>query len=195
VSITATTQFLAGGNILLSPSPGGSPTTIIGDTSRIRIIGTYDAATNSITANQVISGLNPVRTDNTTIVLDGLVQSVTGPGRFRLNDTDVDASATVAGAIVQGNHVQVRGRKSSGILTASEFRLIRDSDRIEYVVQGDITDYASASAFKLRGESINAISASFTGGSATDLANGKKIRIRGFAGPGQIAATSVTFLP
>ena len=179
------------GGLLPSPAP---PISSIGENARVRVIGSFDAARNTFIATQIIGGLNPVRNDNSVLVLDGLVQSVSAVGRFRVNDTEVDATAAGAGTLLPGTHVQVRGRKLAGILVANEFRLIGASARIEYVVQGVVTDFISLANFKVRGEAINAGSAIFIGGAAALVANGRQVRIKAFAGPGQLTATELTFV-
>ncbi len=176
-----------------SPSPA-PPIQSIGENARVRVIGTYDPASNTLSATKVISGLNPVRDDNSVLVLDGLVKSVSGAGRFRVNDTDVDAAAVGAGVLVPGTHVQVRGRKTAGTLMASEFRVIAANTRIEYIVQGDVTDLVSLMNFKVRGESINAGTANFSGGAPSLLTNGRQVRVKAVAGPGQLTATEVMFV-
>lgn len=179
------------GGILASPAP---PLVSIGTNSRVRAIGSYDASSNTLTATQIVSGLTPVRNDNSILVLDGLVQSVTGAGRFRLNDTDVDAIAVGGTNALVGSRVQVRGRKLAGVLVASEYRLITPSERTVFTVQGDVTDFASVAAFRVRGEAISANGATFTGGTAADLANGKRVRIRAVAGAGVLNAMEVAFV-
>lgn len=191
VTVSANSAALIIGGIQPSPAP---PIMSIGENARVRVIGSYDPTSNTLTATQVIGGLNPVRTDNSVLVLDGLVQSASGAGRFRLNDTDIDAAAAGAGVLMPGARVQVRGRKQAGILVASEFRLIAANTRIEYTVQGPISDFVSSMNFKVRGETINAGTAVFVGGTPAMLVNGRQVRVKAVAGPGELTATEVTFL-
>ncbi len=174
-----------------SPAP---PIASIGENARVRVIGTFDATSNTLNATQIVGGLNPVRNDNSVLVLDGLVQSVSAAGRFRVNDTDVDATAAGAGTLTPGAHVQVRGRKLAGILVASEFRLIGANEQIVYTVQGVVSDLVSMADFKVRGEAINGAAAVFNGTPGL-LASGRQVRVKAVAGPGQLTATEVTFLP
>ncbi len=187
---TSGATLIIGGAPQISPSPGA----LIAENTRVRVIGVFDAARNSVAATQVVGGLTPVRNDNSVLVLDGVVQSVTAPGRFRLNDTDVDAGAVGGNLVVAGARVQVRGRKAAGVLTASEFRQIAAADRITYVIQGDIANFNSVASFRVRGELLSAATATFVGGTAADLANGRRVRIRAVAGAGTIQASDVTFV-
>lgn len=178
--------------VLPSPRPPGSA---LSENARVRVIGTLDVATNTVIATQIIAGLSPVRNDNSIIVLDGLVQSVTAPGRFRLNDTDVDATAVGGGAVVAGNRVQVAGRKTLGTLNATRFKAIGATERLEYTLQGPITEFATFAAFKVRGELIDATSATIAGGTAVELAAGKRVLVKAYAGPGTLVASQVSILP
>lgn len=172
----------------------GAPLVSVGLNGRVRAVGTYDPASNTLVATQVLGGLTPVRNDNSILVLDGLVQSVTTPGRFRLSDTDVDATAVGGASAIVGSRVEVRGRKLAGVLQATEYRLITPGERTVFTVQGDVTDFASIAAFRVRGELFSANGATFTGGTAADLANGKRVRVRAVAGAGMLNATEVTFV-
>ena len=191
IQVAAGSAQVSIGGVLPSPAP---PLVTVATNSRVRAIGSFDTATNTLTATQIIGGLNPVRTDNALLVLDGVVQAVTSAARFRLNDTEVDASAAGGGGATAGARVQVRGRKLAGVLVASEYRQIGAGERIAYSVQGEISDYASVAAFRVRGELVSANTAIFSGGSASDLANGKRVRVRAVAGAGQLEATQITFV-
>lgn len=191
IQVAAGSAQVSIGGVLPSPAP---PLVTVATNSRVRAIGSFDAATNTLTATQIIGGLNPVRTDNALLVLDGVVQAVTSAGRFRLNDTEVDASAAGGGGATAGARVQVRGRKLAGVLVASEYRQIAAGERISFSVQGEISDFASVAAFRVRGELVSANTAIFSGGSASDLANGKRVRVRAVAGAGQLEATQITFV-
>jgi hypothetical protein len=185
--------FVVGGLIVLpSPKP---PVSTLAENTRVRVIGTYDAATNTITATQVIGGLNTTRNDNTFIVLDGIVESVSAPGRFRLNETDVDAIAVGGSAVAAGTRVQLSGRKAAGVLTATKLKVVSASDRLEYIVQGPVSDFVSLAAFKVRGELIDASTASVSGGTAAELANGRQVLVKCGAGSGKLLATQVSLLP
>ena len=191
VATGAATLAMVGGVV---PSPA-VPVSSLGNNVRVRVIGTFDANSNTIVAAQVLNGLASVRDDNSVIVLDGIVQSVTSPGRFRLSDTDVDAGTVGGAAAVPGARVQVRGRKLLGVLTASEFRVISAGTRIEYSLQGEIANFASIASFMVRGELIDASAAIVTGGLAIDLANGRRVRVKASAGPGRLSASEVAFVP
>jgi hypothetical protein len=59
---------------------------------------------------------------------------------------------------------------------------------------GPITDFASKASFKVQGQSVDASTATFSGGTETDLGNGKLVRVEGALDAGVVKATIVRFL-
>ena len=169
-------------------------TSSIVENARLRVSGNYSVGSNSLVANQIVTGIPVVRNDNTNIVLDGIVQSVGANGRFRLNDTDVETTAVNAATATIGSRIQVKGVKTAGVLVATDFRRIGVGERIQYVVQGEIANLVSAGNFKIRGESISASTATFVGGTAADLVNGRTVRIKVQVVAGRLEATEVSFV-
>ncbi len=169
-------------------------TSSIVENARVRAVGNYSVGSNSMVANQIVTGIPVIRNDNTNIVLDGIVQSVGANGRFRLNDTDVETTTANAATATIGSRIQVRGVKTAGVLVATDFRRIGVGERIQYVVQGEIASFVSAANFSIRGESFNASTATFVGGTAADLVNGRTVRIRAQAIAGRLEATEVSFV-
>ncbi len=177
-------------------------TTSVVENTRVRVIGplaglgtrTGQILFYIMNANQIVAGIPIARNDNSIIVLDGIVQSINATGRFRLNDTDVDTTAANAATIAVGSRVQVKGRKTAGVLTATDFRRIAAGERIQYTVQGDIANFVSTANFTVRGESINASTATFIGGTAANLVNGRTVRIKAQAIGGHLEAIEVSFV-
>ena len=184
----------AGVSSVTTPTGTVPGTTSIVENTRVRVLGTYSANTNSMAASQIVVGIPVVRNDNTIIVLDGVVQSLGTNGRFRLNDTDVETTAANAALATVGSRVQVKGRKLAGVLTATDFRRIASGERIQYAVQGDVANFVSAANFTVRGESINASTATYIGGTAANLVNGRAVRIKVQSVTGRLEATEVTFV-
>jgi hypothetical protein len=183
-----------------SPPPGAATTAVaLANGARVRAIGSLNGDL-SLNASQIIATPVPARALGALVTVDGLVQEVLGgaPARVRINDAEIDVSglpSATANGMVVGARAVVRGRKEATAVRASEARVIAPSDRIAYQVSGAVTDYSSRAAFKVRGEQINANAASFVGGTITDLAAGKRVRVIGIAGAGSLDATEVTFLP
>ena len=193
-SIQGVSVSTAGVSSVITPTGIVPGTTSIVENTRVRVLGTYLANGNSISANQIIAGVPATRADNAILVLDGIVQSLGTNGRFRLNDTDVETTAANAATVTVGSRVQVKGRKTAGVLIATDFRRIATGERIQFVVQGDIANLVSTANFTVRGETINASSATFIGGSAANLVNGRTVRIKAQAIAGHLEAIEVSFV-
>lgn len=88
--------------------------------------------------------------------------------------------------------MQARGRRIGGVVQATNARIVGQSERIEYVVDGTISEM-SGNIIRVRGERINVAAANYTGGITANLATGRVVTVKGFAGAGQLDATSVTF--
>ena len=187
---------------VITPAGTVPGTTSIVENTRVRVLGGLTALVSragsflgyEMNASQIVAGIPIVRNDNTIIVLDGIVQSINATGRFRLNDTDVDTTAANAATVTVGSRVQVKGRKTAGVLTATDFRRIAAGERIQYTVQGDIANFVSNANFTIRGESINASTATFIGGTAANLVNGRTVRIKAQAIGGHLEAIEVSFV-
>ncbi len=192
--------FTSGVVSVTTPTGTIPGTTSIVENTRVRVVGSlfppsgFSVPRYSIGASQIVAGIPITRNDNTIIVLDGVVQSLGTNGRFRLNDTDVETTAANAALATVGSRVQVKGRKTAGVLTATDFRRIASGERIQYVVQGDIANFVSPANFTVRGESINASTATFVGGTAANLANGRTVRIKAQTIGGHLEATEVSFV-
>ncbi|MCY7389126.1 MAG: DUF5666 domain-containing protein [Burkholderiales bacterium] len=183
-------------NLFSVTTPSGvlQGTSSIVENTRVRALGNYSSSANTMAASQVVTGIPVVRNDNTIIVLDGVVQSVGTNGRFRLSDTDVETTTANAANATIGARIQVKGQKTAGVLVASDFRRINVGERIQYVVQGDIANFVSSANFTVRGETINASAATFVGGSAANLVNGRAVRIKAQVNAGRLEATEVSFV-
>lgn len=187
--VTVSTATLAS---VTTPSGIAAGTSSIVENARVRVMGNYSGSTNSMVPSQVVTGITVTRNDNSIIVLDGIVQSVGVNGRFRLNDTEVETAAT--NVVTVGARLQVKGRKTAGVLVATDFRRIAVGERLQFVVQGEIGSVMSSANFRVRGESINATTASFVGGTAADLVAGRVVRIKAQLNAGRLEATEVSFI-
>jgi hypothetical protein len=62
-------------------------------------------------------------------------------------------------------------------------------------LEGVVTDYQSAASWKLAGVSVDASAATYTGGTAADLRNGRAVRVSGAYAGNVLRATRVELLP
>jgi hypothetical protein len=105
--------------------------------------------------------------------------------------------AVVAGrTFALGNYVEVKGEMVAGVLVATKVELKTGSDAAgrEFEDYGVISDFSSASSFKVNGVRVDASSARFEGGAATDLSDGDYVEIKGAQNAsGVFVATKVEF--
>ena len=86
------------------------------------------------------------------------------------------------------------GAKVSVDLASKAVTAVVASGSGKMLVQGDVANFISAANFTVRGESINASTATFVGGTAANLVNGRTVRIKAQATNGHLVATEVTLL-
>jgi Domain of unknown function (DUF5666) len=132
--------------------------------------------------------------------VEGLVTSLTSAQRFAVNGVNVDASAAAfTGSVVLGARVKVRGRSVGGEVIASSVEVRSDDD-----VSGEAIDLrgeiaildSSAQTFQVRGVLVfYGNGPEFKDGGVADLANGKRVRVRGTlsAERTRVVATRIEF--
>ncbi len=174
--------------------PGGITSLAAGTLTRIT--GTLNPATGAVTATSIIASLAPTRAEGDAVFLEGFVREVPGTSRFRIADVDVDAAgvALFAGSVTVGTRLKVRGKMRAGLLRAEQAELVLPAANTEYSLEGVVTDYTTLSSFVVRGERIDATQATFGNGSASNLANGRTVRVKGRASNGKLLAREVVIL-
>ena len=195
VTTTQAQVILPNGVALSAPLP---PNTVVAANARVRIVGKLDSSGNII-ASQIIAGLSPTREANAIVSIDGIVSISTPavPNMIQIGEDKIDLSTLPPSTIAQispGVRVQIRGRKLDTVVRATEGRVFANAERVEYRVEGVITELSSVASFKVAGETISAMTANFTSGSTADLNVGTKVRIKGVAGAGVIEATEVALV-
>jgi Domain of unknown function (DUF5666) len=125
--------------------------------------------------------------DSDDAEVEGLITAFTSTARFTVNGIEVDASAARfeddASGVVLGARVKVRGRSAGGTLIAVSVDLRSDDDAFNEGVdlREVITDLNTGTqTFRVRGISVfYGNGPEFRNGSASDLANGRRVRVRG----------------
>jgi hypothetical protein len=158
---------------------------------RVRVSGTYDPASGRLGATRVTNLAAPERPEGRLVYVEGFVLSQTSTG-YNVGDVFVDTTA-IARPLAVGSRVQLRGVMASGSLRVEQVTEIAPGTRIEYVVEGTITSFATIADFRVRGERIDGSQATLAG-TASSLGQGRRVRVKGFAGPGRLTATEVTVL-
>jgi hypothetical protein len=162
----------------------------------IRVVGSYDTVSGVLSATTIVASLAPARPQGNLVFIEGFVRDLTAMTRFKLPDLEVDGASVPAALanVTIGTRVRVRGTMQSGFLKAEAIDIIQPTARTDLVVEGDVAAFASVASFQVRGELIDATQASFSGGSAANLANGKRVRVKGIAGPGRVIASEVVIV-
>ena len=136
--------------------------------------------------------------------LKGKIDAVVGATSFTVETLTVDyALATLinfsAASAKVGDMVEIKAASCNGspLILAERDTVERttpglgaaEGDRVE--VEGLITDFVSTSSFKVTGQVIDASAATFEGGVAADLSNGRKIEAEGNIAAGILKATKI----
>jgi hypothetical protein len=119
--------------------------------------------------------------------VEGLITSIDSITRFAVNGVAVDASAATfvdgSAGILLGARVKVRGRSEAGTLIAATVDLRSDDDAFNDGVdlRELITDLNTGTqTFRVRGITVfYGNGPEFRNGSQADLANGRRVRVRG----------------
>lgn len=134
--------------------------------------------------------------------IEGYVTDFAGAGSFKVLGTPVNATnarlAGPGGAVANGAFVEVEGTIVQGVLVATlvEVRAapLMPTPPTPTTLEGDVTDFVSASSFRVRGQAVDASAAAFTGGTAANLANGRQVQVTGLIDGSVLKASSLTFV-
>jgi hypothetical protein len=132
--------------------------------------------------------------------IEGDIAAFASATSFVVDGVTVDAAgARIAGTLGVGMRVKVEGTVRSGVLLAKEIEASDEDaeDREEFEITALITGFdAATQRFSLRGQLIDASGAvSFENGTRANLANGRKVELKGYfdAGAGAVVATKIHF--
>jgi Domain of unknown function (DUF5666) len=120
----------------------------------------------------------------------------TGP-YFDLDGLAVDGSTANNRNVITADEqrVAVIGSIKNGVLVAKSLALVRPGQAVTFNLSGAITTFVSAADFRVRNVLIDASTATYTGGAAPDLVDGKKVRVTGSLAGQRLVAAKVEFLP
>jgi hypothetical protein len=133
--------------------------------------------------------------------LQGLITDFVSVSSFKVRGQLVDASAATisngtAANLANGRLVEVHGPIVGNVLKATqvEFKESTVQDGARVSVEGVISDFVSASDFKVNGQKVStSASTIFEGGTAANLANTRKVEAEGAITGGILIATKLTF--
>jgi Domain of unknown function (DUF5666) len=140
--------------------------------------------------------------DSDKAEVEGLVTSITSTALFSVSGVAVDARnasfSNGSAGLVLGARAEVEGTLVNGTLIATEVKLqTTASGGKEIELNGTLSGVSSSSkTFVLRGVTVSYSNvARYDNGSETDLANGKKVEVKGQATPNSsvVSATRIKF--
>ncbi|OYY64487.1 MAG: hypothetical protein B7Y51_04390 [Burkholderiales bacterium 28-67-8] len=164
----------------------------------IKVKGIWDGSVLKATKVQVGAD------DNDRNELYGAVSSLTTVGSTTtvvVHDVTVDVSNAVfthgsLGQLAVGSYVEIKGHVVDGVLIATKVELKTGHAAAGFTFEdfGVISDFTSASSFKVNGVAVDASAARFAHGTASDLADGAYVEIEGAQNDaGVFVATKVEF--
>lgn len=175
--------------------------------SRIRVLGTYDATTNSISATRIDVLPRLTLQPGAQVYAEGIVQRYDTREQLVLQTPSADYTVNVPGgapfATFVGSRVRVvgigsvatQGSTSTTTIDATAVTtVIPGTSVVEYQLGGVVSDYESLARLRLRGELIDLSGAQFVAGSSAEVANGRRLRVVAIAGPGRLLAQRVQVL-
>lgn len=131
--------------------------------------------------------------------IGGRVMRFASIADFTVNGVTVDAGMAgieggSAGDVAAGVIVAADGLMDGGVLHAKTLRVMKAPADLPTTLKGEVTDWVSAAAFKLRGTPVDARNAVFAGGTAADLGAGAQVAVRGHVQGSVVVADSIEFL-
>ncbi len=137
--------------------------------------------------------------DSTTpgsIEVEGAISSFVSVSSFVVAGQKVDASSASfsggnAANLANGVRVNVKGAVTGGVLVASSLAIDSSTTTTTIEVEGLISGFVSVANFTVSGQKIDASKATIKNGTAADLANGRKCKVKGPVVGGLLQATTV----
>jgi hypothetical protein len=165
-----------------------------GNTDKVQVKGAFEAGVFVVSEVVFGKGLSAVITR-----AEGGITTVDGAaGVFKINGTIVrtTTNTTFTSSISNlktGAHVEVEGTLVNGELVARKVEFHDAEDNVKAAVRGDVSDFVSASNFRLNGQKVNATNAGFENGKITTIANGVQMEAKGKVVDGILIADVVKF--
>jgi len=135
-----------------------------------------------------------------TAQAEGAISDFMSLASFKVAGQKVNASSArfeggVAGDLANGRRVNVEGVLAGDVLLATRVALESEDTQAQQSlsIEGSITDFVSRSNFTVSGRRIDASQATFGGGAAADLANGRSVAVAGVLAGEVLVASTVSF--
>jgi len=171
---------------------GGSAATLA---NGVRVKATGTVANGVLAAGPVSIKSAPT---TTTLEVEGTITNFVSVSNFKVAGQTVNASNAsikngLASDLANGRQCHATGPAVNGVLQASVVSL-EDAPELQGAsAKGLITNFVSASNFKVGGRTIDASGASFQNGTAANLGNGVQVEVEGALVGSVLRATKVAF--
>lgn len=131
-----------------------------------------------------------------SITITGSVSGFVSVSNFTVAGQGVDASSASfsngsASDLANGRNVTVKGTMQGATLVAQTVSFAQPPQTTSLEVEGQISNFVSVANFVVSGQSVNASQATVSNGTAGDLANGRKVQVKGPLQNGVLVATTV----
>lgn len=152
-------------------------------------------AGNVLTATKVEVKKTTTSTSSGSIEVKGVVYDFdTTTTSFRVNGVQVNYGSLNIGNTTNGSQVEIKGVLVGPVLIASSIEVTGADDVTVAEVRGFITDYVSATDFRVAGQKITTTTSTvYKDGTATSIANGAFVKVKGSVSAGVVSATEVDF--
>lgn len=169
---------------------------VIGALVRLQGVLSLDGRTLAVTDARSIGTANTAQALGDAEI-EGFVTAVSSATRFTLGSVDIDTSNASFNqpntAVSVGVRLEVYGTWASGVLKASKVEF-EDEQTLQTVeIKAVIEQFSSLASFVLRGQRCDATLASISGGTASDLRIGVKIKAKGLKAGELLKVTSIEF--
>ncbi len=131
---------------------------------------------------------------------EGVITEFVSVASFRVAGRAVNAGSAkfvggVAAELANGRRVEVEGVLAGEVLMATgvTFTPADTTPTTPDSLEGAITEFVSPARFKVAGQAVDASGAVFDGGVAANLANGRRVSVKGTVTGGVLVATKVEF--
>jgi Domain of unknown function (DUF5666) len=116
---------------------------------------------------------------------------------FQLEALPVDATQATNRQLVtaDGQRVAVIGSLVGGTLKAKSVARLQPGQPVVFVLTGQVSSYQTVADLRVRGVLVDATSAVFVGGTAADLADGRRAKVTGTVSGQRLVATRLELLP
>jgi len=188
--------FVIGTNTVKTGSAVISPAgALLTNGKLVTVWSDADPVGNSITASTIrIKGMAGT---SQNVTASGTISNFTSAASFKVRNQTVDASKaaiTPSGATLgAGKYVVVVGSydASADKVNATSVTVFTSAAPTKVELHGTVANFVSASSFTVRGVALDASAATFTGGTAAQLANGVYVEVHGAIEEDVVIASTV----